>query len=185
MTNNMWEGELVRLRGVRADDWETFVAWDADSDAQRYGWMVFAPQGTEAAKAWAREQSELRRPSDDTLRFVIETLDGTAVGSVQTHNCDRINRRFEYGIGLGREHWGHGYAEEALKLLLRFMFAERGYNKVNAWVYTYNERSRKMHEKLGMVLEGTARETHFSGGEFHDEYLLGMTAGEFFQRYGK
>ena len=184
MTHSTWEGDLVRLRGVRPDDWETVMRWDTDSEAQRYGWMVFMPKGSEAAKKWANDQSTAE-PRDDNYFFLIETLDGRPLGDLNTHGCDRINRRFEYGVALAREHWGKGYAADAIKIICRFMFAERGYNKVLASVYAYNERSKKMHEKLGMVLEGTLRQNHFSNGEFHDEYLLGMTAAEFFERYGR
>ena len=63
------------------------------------------------------------------------------------------------------------------------MFEERGYNKVNAWVYAFNERSQRMHEKFGMVLEGRIREGHFSAGVFHDVLVFGMTASEFASRH--
>jgi RimJ/RimL family protein N-acetyltransferase len=185
MSYNAWEGELVRLRGVRPDDWKTFMAWDSDSDAQRFGWMVFMPKGEEGAKQWTQEKSSAVARDGENYFLLIETLDGVPVGSLNTHGADRLNRRFEYGIHIGREHWGKGYAADAIKVICRFMFAERGYNKVNAWVYSFNERSKKMHEKLGMVHEGTSRQTHFSAGEFHDEYLMGMTAAEFFARYGR
>lgn len=185
MSYNAFEGELVRLRGVNPDDWRTFAAWDADSDAQRFGWQVFMPKGEEGAKQWAQQQSNAVARDGENYLMVIETLDGTPVGNINVHGADRLHRKFEYGIHVERAQWGKGYAADAIKVICRFMFAERGYNKVNAWVYEYNQRSRKMHEKLGMVLEGTSRETHFSGGEFHDEYLMGMTAAEFFARYGK
>jgi RimJ/RimL family protein N-acetyltransferase len=186
MTGNIWEGSVVRLRGVRPEDWEAFFAWDQDSDAQRYGWRVFPPRGVEEVKKWAMDES-LARPmlQDDERRYVIETLDGVAVGSLNTHGCDRHHRRFEYGIAVAREHWGHGYAADAIKILCRYMFGEMGYNKVTAWVYGFNDRSKRMHEKLGMTLEGTARPAHFANGEFHDEYLFGMTAAEFFALYGR
>jgi len=183
MASNMFEGRQVRLRGVEPDDWKVFHGWDADSEAQRAGWRIFPPQGSEAAQAWAREQSA-KRPDSDDFRVVIETLDGTPVGMVNTHNADAVNRHFAYGIAIGREHWGRGYAEEALRLLFRYMFAERGYHKANAWIYASNERSLRMHEKLGMVREGRLRETHFADGRFEDEIWMGMTADEFFAQQG-
>ena len=183
MASNMFEGRLVRLRGVEPDDWKVFHGWDADSEAQRAGWRIFPPQGSEAAQAWAREQSA-KRPDSDDFRVVIETLDGTPVGMVNTHNADAVNRHFAYGIAIGREYWGRGYAEEALRLLFRYMFAERGYHKANAWIYASNERSLRMHEKLGMVREGRLRETHFADGRFEDEIWMGMTADEFFAQQG-
>lgn len=183
MTVNMFEGDRVRLRGTEPDDWTHFQRWDADTDASRFGWMVHAPRGSEAAKKFAQEASAAAALDDDNRRFIIETLDGVPVGSLNTHGCSRLHRRFEYGIALDREQWGKGYAEDALVVLLRFMFEERGYHKVNAWVYAFNERSRRMHEKFGMTLEGRIREAHFTGGAFHDVVVFGMTASEFAARH--
>ena len=185
MTTSAWQGDLVWLRGVEPSDWEHFMAWERDGEANRLGWMVHLPRGSEAARKFALEQSAAGSPDNDNHRFVITTLRGVAVGTLNTHGCDHINRRFEYGISIAREHWGHGYATDALKVLLRHFFGERGYHKVNAWVYAFNERSARFHERFGMTLEGTARQTHFSNGEFHDEYLFGLTAEEFFTRFGR
>lgn len=185
MSFDSWRGKQVRLRGVRPEDWEWLLANDEDVDAQRYGWQVFPPQGVEAARRWAAEASAERHPDDENFRVVIETLEGVPVGTLNVHGANKIHRRFEYGISIVREHWGRGYAAEAIELICRFMFGERGYNKVNAWVYAFNERSKTMHEKFGMKLEGTARQAHFAAGEFHDEHLFGMTAAEFWARYGR
>ncbi len=182
MSVNQWGGDHVRLRGVRPDDWEQFLRWDTDTDANRHGWMIHPPRGEESARKFAKDASAAE-PDGDNYRYVIETLEGLPVGTLNTHGCDRVNRRFEYGISLDRQYWGKGYAEDALRVILRFMFEERGYHKVNAWVYAFNERSQRMHEKFGMVHEGTARQTHFTNGEFHDERLYGMTSREFGERY--
>lgn len=183
MAANAFEGELVRLRGVEPGDWEVFATWDMDSEAQRAGWRIFPPQGSEAAKEWAREASATR-PEGDVFRLVIETLDGTAVGMLNTHNTDAVHRHFAYGIAVGRAHWGHGYAADALRVLFRYMFRERGYHKANGWIYGTNERSIRMHEKFGMVREGQIRENHFANGVFEDEIWMGMTVDEFFAKYG-
>lgn len=179
---NMFEGGLVRLRGVEPGDWEVFHAWDADSDAQRAGWRVFPPQGSEAAREWAKEAAA-KRADGDEFRLVIETLEGVPVGMLNTHSTDSVHRHFAYGITVGRAYWGRGYAIEALRLLFRYMFRERGYHKANAWVYSGNGRSIQMHEKLGMQREGRIRENHFADGRFEDEIWLGMTASEFAALY--
>ncbi len=185
MTKSAWQGDLVWLRGVEPGDWEHFMAWERDGEANRLGWMVHLPRGSEWARKAALEQSAAASPDNDDHRFIITTLRGVAVGTINTHASDRVNRRFQYGISIAREHWGHGYASDALTVLFRHFFGEKGYHKVNAWVYAFNERSRRFHENFGMTLEGTRRETHFSNGEFHDEHLFGMTAGEFFARHGR
>lgn len=182
MPTNMFEGEHVRLRGVRPDDWEHFLAWDTDSDAQRFGYQVWPPQGTEAAKAFAREQSE-KKPDGPGFFLVIEMLDGTPVGSVSVRT-DQRRRSFEYGIQVGRAHWGNGYAEEALVMAFRYLFGELAYHKAQAFVYAFNTRSISAHKKLGMRHEGTMTEAQFTDGRFWDILIFGMTAPEYFDRYG-
>jgi RimJ/RimL family protein N-acetyltransferase len=183
MSTNMWEGEHIRLRGIRGEDWEHFLTWDRDSDAQRYGWQAWPPKGEEAAKAFAKAESE-KKIEGGTFRLIIETLDGAPAGSISVRGDER-RRSFEYGIDLGREFWGKGYAQEAITLACRFMFNELGYNKAQAFVYGFNERSISMHKKLGMRLEGTLTEAQFSAGRFWDCHIFGLTAREFFAKHGQ
>jgi RimJ/RimL family protein N-acetyltransferase len=183
MQTNMFEGTKVRLRGIAPEDWRHFLTWDLDSDAQRHGWQVWPPYGEEGAKEFAKQES-LKKPADGNNRFIIETLAGAAVGSISTR-VDARRLSFEYGISLGREHWGKGYAEEAVAMVCRYMFGELRLHKVNASVYAFNERSASMHRKFGMVLEGTIREGQFTDGRFWDIYQFGMTAPEYFAKYGE
>ena len=182
MSYDMFEGQKVRLRGITADDWRHHAAWDADSDAERFGWQIWPPKGEEAAKEWARAES-LKRPVDGNMRLMIETLDGDAVGSVSVRP-DARRFSFEYGINVVREQWGNGYAQEAVELVCRYMFGELRMHKVQAYVYAFNRRSLSMHRKFGMAQEGVLREAQFTDGRFWDTVIFGMTADEFFARYG-
>jgi RimJ/RimL family protein N-acetyltransferase len=175
---SVWTGDLVRLRSIEPGDWEHFYRWDHDSEAERTGWEITPPQSKEAIRKWA-ETEATRRPEDDNARFAIETLARVLVGSLNVHGADARNGNFEYGVTIGREHWGHGYAADAIRVVLRFMFRERRYEKANATVYAFNEASLALHRKLGFVEEARIRRNHFTNGEYHDEYWLGMTREEF------
>lgn len=182
MSHDMFEGQKVRLRGVRAEDWEHFLGWDGDSDAQRHGWQVWPPYGEEAAKAFARQESE-KKAHEPNFRLMIESLGGGVAGSVSVR-ADARRFGFEYGINIAREHWGNGFAEEAVELVCRYMFGELRYHKVQAYAYAFNGRSLSMHRKFGMVEEGVLREAQFTDGRFWDIVIFGMTSDEFFARYG-
>ncbi len=56
----------------------------------------------------------------------------------------------EIGYGLGSDHWGHGYATEAVKRFLRYLFDERGCHTVYASCFPGNDASRRVMEKCGM-----------------------------------
>lgn len=183
MTTNMFEGKKVRLRGIRTEDWVHFSRWETDSVADRHGWQVWPPQGEEAHREFARQES-LKKPESGNFRLIIETLEGEPAGTLNTR-VDPRRFSFEYGIALGRDSWGHGYGEEAVTLVCRYMFGELRMHKVHAWVYAFNKRSASMHRNLGMTLEGTLRDGQFTDGRFWDVHIFGMTDAEFFAKHGE
>lgn len=180
---NCWTGELVRLRPAEERDYETFHRWDQDTEGARHGWQVNLPRTLEATRTWAQERAR-GEPGQDLAFLVIETLDGTAVGTMNIHSADRRNGTFEYGITVAREFQGHGYANEAIRLVLRFYFEQLRYEKANATVYAFNEPSLALHRKLGFTEEGRLRRMVFTNGAHHDELWFGMTAEEWARRTG-
>jgi RimJ/RimL family protein N-acetyltransferase len=176
--HKLWQGERVRLRAVEPEDWEIFSAWDADSETARQCYAIPFPKSYEAVRKWALEQS-LAVPESDVFRFVTEPLEGEFVGALNTHDCDPRNGTFSYGLAIRREQRRKGYASETIWLALRYFFRELRYQKVTVQIYTFNEASLKLHEKLGFVLEGRLRRMVFTNGQYHDEVIMGMTDEEF------
>jgi len=184
MTYNLWEDDKVRLRAIEPKDWTELHRNELDSQASRMGYRMFLPRSAEAARKWAEEQS-VAPGTDDTCHLAIEALPAHLLaGTLNTHGCDRLNRTFEYGISIFRDHWGKGYAASAIQLLLRYYFDELGYEKANATVYAFNEQSQRLHEKLGFIEEGRIRSNVYLDGKRHDEIWYGMTAAEFRERSG-
>jgi len=72
-----------------------------------------------------------------------------------------------------------GYASEAIRIVLRYYFFERRYQKANVSIFEFNEGSVVLHQKLGFQPEGRLRRTVFSNGRFWDELLFGITIEEF------
>jgi RimJ/RimL family protein N-acetyltransferase len=182
MIHNLWQGERVRLRGIEPEDWEQLHRWDADTNAQRTGHRVMPPRSRDATRQWAREQAQPDQDADD-LRLAIESGDGKLAGALSTQQCDRRNGTFNLGIALGREYWGKGFATEAIQLLLRYYFDELGYQKANARVYAFNDRSRQLFERLGFEHEGTIRSQVYGAGGHHDELWFGILADEFREKH--
>ena len=180
--NNIWTGNRIRLRAVEASDWETFHAWDQDTEVAQLSYEIPFPRNAANSQEWAERESK-EPPKDDVYRFVIESLDGEMVGTLNTHSCDRRNGTFKYGLGIMRDHWRKGYASEAISLVLRYYFGELCYQKVMAHVYDFNDGSIKLHRAMGFVEEGRLRRTGFTNGTYHDELVFGMTNDEFFTRY--
>lgn len=178
MSGNFWEGSIVRLRAIEPSDWETFFEWNQDTDAAMRSYYLPFPQSREAVKRWA-EKTSTQPPERDAFFLVIETLDNEIAGSISTHSCEPRNGTFKYGLAIREEHRRKGYAAEAVRLLLRYYFGELRYQKVTASVYSFNEPSIRLHEKLGFKLEGRLRRMIYTQGSYFDELLFGITAEEF------
>ncbi|MGC4941611.1 GNAT family N-acetyltransferase [Kribbella sp. DT2] len=176
---SVWVGERVRLRAIEPEDWADFLRFDQDSEVQRNADMVHVPRSAFGMQAWAEEQAT-RGEADDKLQLAIEAVEtDTLVGACSTDDTDRRAGRFSYGIAIGREHQRNGYASDAVKVLLRFMFEERRYHKAEAGVYAYNEASLALQERLGFQREGQLRDHEFLAGAYQDLVVFGMTAEEF------
>jgi RimJ/RimL family protein N-acetyltransferase len=177
-TGSVWQGAHVRLRAIEPSDWEAYFAWNHDDEQARGLDAIPFPQSREAVRRWAETEATKETVGDD-FRFVIENEAGAIVGDITTHHCDRRAGTFAYGVSIRREHRGKGYASEAVALVLRHYFEELRYQKVTVGVYSLNEPSIRLHEKLGFKQEGRLRRMVFTRGQFVDELVFGLTVEEF------
>lgn len=173
-----WSGLKVRLRGIEAEDWRSFMHFDEHSPN-----VLHAPRSAEGYRHWAAHRAAQATPTDEFQLAVETRAEGVLVGSISTAQADPRAGRFNYGIGIGQEHQRNGYASEAISILLRFMFDERRYHKCEVGIYGFNQASLALHHKLGFQPEGRLRDHDFFAGHHHDLVLMGVTAAEFAARH--
>lgn len=176
---NVFQGDLVRLRAVEPSDAKMHYEWDLDTDAARLSYMISFPQSREAVRSWAEREGR-SHGEDDHFRFQIVSLETDAlVGTINIHTTDQRNRTFRYGIAVMRQYYRMGFGSEAIRLVLRYFFHERNYQKCNVDVYAFNEPSIGLHERLGFVQEGRLRRMIYTEGTYHDVLVYGITREEF------
>jgi [ribosomal protein S5]-alanine N-acetyltransferase len=74
----------------------------------------------------------------------------------------------ELGYWLGRDYWNNGYTTEAATALVGFGFETVGLHRIEAPYLTRNAASGRVMEKLGMTLEGVARQSFKKWGVRED-----------------
>ncbi len=182
--SSYWTNGVIGLRALEPSDWEAYFAWNQDDDMSRSMYVVPFPQSQEAVRNWA-EQETLRKPGDDSFRFAIVDSAGALVGDLTTHQCDRRNGTFSYGVCVAKASRRRGYARAAITLVLRYYFQELRYQKAAVSIYSFNEGSIRLHEALGFQREGRLRRMGYSDGAYFDHLVYGITAEEFRDgRYG-
>ena len=174
-----WQGKKVRLRPVRIEDAEQRFASSLDSPfRQLLQSGIELPTSVDLLKVKSEKYVGCKE-ADGVIVFTIENLDGVNVGGISLHSCDEKNGVFSFGIVIDRQHCGQGYAEDAVRILLKYGFWERRYQKCNSECLHVNEASIRMHKKLGFIEEGRQRRVAFFNGEYYDSILFGMLREEF------
>lgn len=173
-----WQGHRVRLRAGEPDNWEVLWRWNQDGELLRHLERIHPPQSQAAVRRWA-EETATQQPKDDEFGVTIENLAGEPVGGLGIHDCDPVGGTFSYGLSIAREHRRRGYASDAIGLVLRYFFEERRYHKAWVHVYSFNEASIRLHERLGFRQEGRLRQMFFTRGQYHDIIVLGLLADEY------
>lgn len=174
-----WQGKKVRLRPLRIEDAEQSFASSLDSPSRQLLQLgVELPTSMDLLKVKFEKYAGCK-DADGVIVFAVENLDGVNVGGISLHSCDEKDGVFSFGIVINRQHRGQGYAEEAVRILLKYGFWERRYQKCNSACLHVNEGSIRLHKKLGFLEEGRQRRVTFFNGEYYDSILFGMLREEF------
>jgi len=174
---NYWEGNDIRLRAIVKGDSATLVSWDLNSVVGSHMHFLTPPQSLAAIEAFI-EKETLKKFENDCYFWIIEDLEGSAVGFIDTRT-DQRHGTFEYGLSVAPEHARKGYASEAIMMVAKYYFEHLRYQKLTAGVHSDNEASIKLHEKLDFRLEGTLRNMIFKNGGYVDLHYYGLTLEEF------
>ena len=173
-----WQGERTRLRPWRLDDAELRFMASLDSlTLALHEDGIVLPSSVELQKERLEKIAGFK--DESMLRFAMDNLEGITVGWVSLHSRDQKNGTFGFGVAVYRDYRGHGYAVDAVRILLKYGFWEQRYQKCNSVCLHTNDASIRMHEKLGFIEEGRIRRNYFHNGHYHDDVLFGMTREEF------
>ena len=105
------------------------------------------------------------------------TLDGRPIGRIRLELSER-NSTGTIGYELHPDHWGNGYATEALREVVRYGFEELRLHRLHAWTYEPNRASQRMLAKAGFTHEGTMRKRCSWGDGWVDDLLFGLLCEE-------
>ena len=136
----------------------TYLRWEPRSRAETAMWLERAVTG-----------------AGDNLA-VIRTDTGEFIGDVGLWPGEHNSA--EVGYVLHPDHYGNGFATEAVRELILFGFADRGYHRILARLDARNHRSRRLVERLGMRREAHFLRNEFVKGEWTDEYVYATLAEE-------
>jgi aminoglycoside 6'-N-acetyltransferase len=161
-------GERVTLRPVRAEDADRLEEILAEPEVRRW-W------GEHDAE---RVRQELIEDEEEVV-YAIEVGD-EVIGAVQYgEEATPDYRHASIDIFLATDWRGRGLGSEALRVLARYLFEERGHHRLTIDPAAANERAIRAYERIGFRPVGAMREYERGpDGTWHDGLLMDMLAGE-------
>ncbi|CAM4021543.1 GNAT family N-acetyltransferase [Kibdelosporangium persicum] len=124
------------------------------------------------------KMSRLDQPGDSLMLAVVRKDTGAMIGDVVLNWLPGEHRQAEIGYVLHPDHYGHGFATEAARPLLRIAFEELKAHRVIGRLDGRNAASGRVLAKLGMRQEAHFRQNEFVKGEWTDEIVYALLASE-------
>jgi aminoglycoside 6'-N-acetyltransferase len=162
-------GRKVTLRPGRRSDAKKLRAILAEPSVSRW-WAE--PDPVEVI------EEELR--GDDSAVLLVVEIDGKVAGGIQYHEeNDPMYRQAGIDIYLGGRFQGRGAGTEAVRLLARFLFEQRGHHRITIDPAAANEPAIRCYTKVGFRPVGVMRQYERGpDGTFHDGLLMDLLRDE-------
>ncbi len=156
-TKTIETDRLILRRLTVNDSQEAFDHWCSNPNVSRYTlWDVHKNSSVtkNLYSVWEKEYD-----LNDTFRWIVE-LKSTheLIGTIDVASKTFIKfGAVELGYCYGEDYWHKGYATEALKRVIRFLFDEVELDVLYADYMEKNPNSGKVMKKAGMTYEGFER----------------------------
>ena len=157
----------LKLRSARPGDLEAMHAVLSDPRATRW-WSTPPHETLDETRAWL---DSMIANGPDQPDFVIER-DGVVIGKAGFWKLPEV------GYILHPDHWGQGFAGEAVEAAIGHVFATRDIEELTADVDPENAASIRLLERLGFIRTGFAERTWNIAGEWKDSLYYGLSRAD-------
>jgi RimJ/RimL family protein N-acetyltransferase len=171
--------DRLLIRCPRAGDGQAMFEGIAESLAELKPWLPWAhaEQSVQASEALARRKHAQWLLREDLMLSLFRKEDGQYVGGSGLHRINWDVPKFEIGYWCRTSLAGQGYIRESTEAITRFAFDVLKARRVEIHVDDRNERSWRIPERLGFVLEGILRhEALDMDGNARDARVYARTA---------
>ena len=161
---------MIELRRAELSDVDWLVELLSDDETEPF---LGANQAFDRAAVLAEIERSLSEPQRFG-RFVIE-VDGERAGVMGFEERSEMHRIANLGgLAVHPSFRGRRIADDAARLLQRYLFDELGFHRLELACYGFNERAIRHAERAGFIREGVKRRAYLRHGEWQDAVQFGL-----------
>lgn len=147
------ETDRLILRKINNEDYkDAYVTWCNDEDIVKYtvhGVHKNIDVTKRVYERWIQEYED-----EKTFRWIIELKENhKVIGTIDVSSPWIKYGTLEPGYVIGKEYWGKGYATEATKEVIRYLFEECDADTIYSEHMENNIGSGRVMQKSGLVFE--------------------------------
>ena len=155
---------MVTIRRARADDVEWLVSLYGDDDVEPF-------LGGGRATGIAALAAEVERSQQEPERFgrLVVEVDGERAGAMGFREVSDPHRIAQLEVlAVAPAFRRRGVADEAARLLQRYLLLELGFHRLELACYGFNDAAIRHAERVGFVREGVKRRAYLRHGDWQD-----------------
>jgi RimJ/RimL family protein N-acetyltransferase len=177
--------ERLALRQLVASDAQEIFEYRSHPDVSRY-------------QSWGIESRAQIQSQIESLALTEPGIPGTwyqigivlqfgneLIGDCGFHVQETEPRQVEFGISLAPKYQCHGYATEALRALLNYLFVDLSKHRAFGSVDPRNLRSIKLMQRVGMRNEAHFVRSLWFKGDWVDDMIFAILASDWRAMHGK
>jgi len=174
----MLKGKKVGLTSIEREHLKQLMDWRNKPECRKH-YREYRELNTAMQERWY-EEKVLKDPA--TIMFSIKRLkDDELLGCCGLVYVNWVHRYADLSLYIG---WNDsyidnkGYAEESCRILFNYGFKELCLNKIWTEIYVFDDKKKKLYDKLGFKIDGILRQNYFYDGKYWDSYILSILASD-------
>jgi RimJ/RimL family protein N-acetyltransferase len=166
------ETERLRIRVLELKDKESFHAYRNMPEV--YVYQTWGPSTIADAEGFIKKNlATIPNTANTWLQLAICLQDDTLIGDMGIHFLED-DAQVEIGYTLSPDHQGQGYAFEAVKTIMNYLFLTLKKHRITASVDPDNQKSINLLMKLGFRQEAHFVKSILIRGEWCDDIVFAM-----------
>ncbi|WP_319479243.1 GNAT family protein [uncultured Draconibacterium sp.] len=163
------------LRPLTINDKHSLLAYRSDAEANKYqGWIPKTLDDVEIF--FGKLSAECNVPDTWFQLAVVEKNNNELIGDIGIHFIDE--QQVEIGYTIAKQHQGLGFATEASKAVIDYLFGALKKHRITASIDPENIASVALLEKLGFRKEAHLKESLLINGQWVDDVIYALLAKE-------
>lgn len=171
------ETKRIKLRPIEPKDNAQVFAYRSDSETNKY--QGFIPSKlSEVDEFIAKNPKEFNIPNTWFQLVIIEKETEKIIGDIGFHFIGEDGFECELGCTIVIDKQGKGFATEAMKIIIDYLFNKLNKHRITGSVDPENKSSIKLLERLKFRKEAHFKESLYIKGKWVDDVIFGILKKE-------